>query len=234
MNRLFLAFFLLLASPVFAADKDAEYLALVDAAIKDPATAKWCEIRDMYPSTSFYRALGNPLVSTKVPEMGKRMLMEKSEASVSAFMRFSRENFGSLNAHRYAAYLYKWHMELALQGMEKVLPDFGDGIGYIDFKLETKAARELLKCMAASGDGKGFTTAYHAVTFEEERLLIEQYFHVDVENGAIKKEGGKVYSIVNVQIPGGTKTDIYFRLDDQLIEGIKDAAAKEKEKAAQP
>ena len=118
-----------------------------------------------------------------------------------------------------------------------MLPDFGDGIGYINFKLETKAARELMKCMAASGDGKSFATAYHAITFEEEKLLVEQYFHVDVTEGTLKKEDAKVYSIVSVQIPDGPKTDIYFRLDPRMVDGIKVAAEKEKSgkaKAVQP
>lgn len=228
MNKFVFAFLLLFTVPSFAADKDAEYFKLVDAAIANPATAQWCEIRQLYPDTSFYRAIENPSASTLVPTMGRRMLMEKTQEAVKDFRAFQRDHFGSVNAHRYAAYLYKWHIELARESMEKVLPDFGQGIDYIDFKLERAAAKGLLDCIANSGDGKSKQTAFVTISAEEQQIMVEQYFRVDYTGAQLVRDGDAVYSIVGVQIPGGQKADVHFRLDPRLVAALKSWAEKQK------
>lgn len=203
------------------ANADAAYLSQVDAAVADPVHADWCGIRDKYADSSFYRTDGGPADLARVPQMGKRMLMERSTESVAAFKTFSRQQFGSVNAHRYAAYLYKWHMELAHEKLEPVLPDFGKGIDYIDFNLEKRAARELLKCIVATGDGKSAKTAYHAITADEEIVLVEQYFRVAAQQATMRREGDTVYSIIVAEIPNGPKVDVWFRLDPRMVEAIK-------------
>lgn len=235
MNKRFLFLLLsglILCGPALAdapPNVDAKYLTLVDAAFTNPDKADWCGIRDLYPDTSFYRDLGNPGASTKVPEVGSRMVMERSKDSVNAFLKFSREHFASINAHRYAAYLYKWHMELAKEGMDQVLPDLGNGIDYIDFSLEKRALRELLKCIVSKGDGRSEDTAYTSMTMEEEQILVEQYFHVDATASDTKQDKGHVYNIISVQIPDGPKEDVWFQLDDRMVKAIM-AAMAEKQK----
>lgn len=232
MNKIILAVILLLAAPAFAADapvdKDAQYLKLVDAAIANPAAAQWCGIRQSYADTSFYRAIDNPSAPLLVPAMGRRMLMEKTQAAVNDFRVFQREHFGAVNAHRYAAYLYKWHMELAREKMDKVLPDFGNGIDYIDFKLEKAAAKGLLDCIANSGDGKSKSTAFVTISAEEQQLMVEQYFRVDYAAAKLERDGDAVYSIVGVQIPGGEQVDVHFRLDPRFAAALKSWAEKQK------
>lgn len=227
MRIFLLAFFIILAfGPLEAqaADKDAEYLALVDAAIAAPDTAKWCDIRDMYPDTSFYRALGNPAVPQKAEEAGKRMILDKSQESVEKFKRFSREHFGNLGAHRYAAYLYKWNRELIREGMDGPLPDFGKGIDYIDNKLEKKAAKALLDCAVATGDGRTPATGFKVITADEQRIIIEQYFRVDATEVRMSRDGERVNSIVKVQIPDGAAVDINFLLDNRMVQRLKETS----------
>lgn len=227
MRIFLLAFFIILAFyplEAQAADKDAEYLALVDAAIAAPDTAKWCDIRDMYPDTSFYRALGNPAVPQKAEEAGKRMILDKSQESVEKFKRFSREHFGNLGAHRYAAYLYKWNRELIREGMDGPLPDFGKGIDYIDNKLEKKAAKALLDCAVATGDGRTPATGFKVITADEQRIIIEQYFRVDATEARMSRDGERVNSIVKVQIPDGAAVDINFLLDNRMVQRLKETS----------
>lgn len=227
---LILALLCALAAPARAQDEntnaDAAYLSLVDAAVADPVHADWCGIRDKYADSSFYRADGGPADLARVPQMGKRMLMERSAESVAAFRVFSRQQFGSVNAHRYAAYLYKWHMELAHEKLETVLPDFGKGIDYIDFNLEKRAARELLKCIVSTGDGKSAKTAYHAITADEEIVLVEQYFRVAAQQATMRRDGDLIYSIIVAEIPNGPKVDVWFRLDPRMVQAIKDTLKK--------
>jgi hypothetical protein len=227
MRIFLLALFIIFACCPFeaqAADKDAEYLALVDAAIAAPDTAKWCDIRDMYPDTSFYRALGNPAVPQKAEEAGKRMILDKSQESVEKFKRFSREHFGNLGAHRYAAYLYKWNRELIREGMDGPLPDFGKGIDYIDNKLEKKAAKALLDCAVATGDGRTPATGFKVITADEQRIIIEQYFRVDATEARMSRDGERVNSIVKVQIPDGAAVDINFLLDNRMVQRLKETS----------
>ena len=212
----------LLTAPAQAADKDTEYLALVDSATAAPQTAKWCEIRDMYPDTSFYRALGNPGAAQKAEEAGKKMILDKSKESVEKFKRFSREHFGNLGAHRYAAYLYKWNRELLKEGMDGPLPDFGKGIDYIDNKLEKLAAKALLDCAVATGDGRTPATGFNVITADEQRIIIEQYFRVDATEAKLSKDGDRVNSIVTVQIPDCAAADVHFRLDPRMVQRIKE------------
>ncbi len=215
---------LLGADAARAADKDADYLTLVDAAIAAPETAKWCEIREMYPDTSFYRALGNPGLPQKAEEAGKRMILDKSKESVEKFKRFSREHFGNLGAHRYAAYLYKWNRELIKEGMDGPLPDFGKGIDYIDNKLEKKAAKALLDCAVSTGDGRTPATGFKVITADEQRIIIEQYFRVDATEARLSRDGDRVNSIVKVQIPDGAAVDVNFLLDDRMVQRLKETA----------
>jgi hypothetical protein len=205
-----------------AADKDAEYLALVDSATAAPQSAKWCEIRNTYPDTSFYRALGNPGTAQKAEEAGKKMILDKSRESVEKFKRFSREHFGNLGAHRYAAYLYKWNRELLKEGMDGPLPDFGKGIDYIDNKLEKLAAKALLDCAVATGDGRTPTTGFNVITADEQRIIIEQYFRVDATEAKLSKDGDRVNSVVTVQIPDGAAAQVHFRLDPRMVQRIKE------------
>ncbi len=220
----FLTVFALSPQTAQAADKDAEYLALADAAVAAPDTAKWCEIREMYPDTSFYRALGNPAQAQKAEEAGKRMILDKSKESVEKFKRFSREHFGNLGAHRYAAYLYKWNRELIKEGMDGPLPNFGKGIDYIDNKLEKKAAKALLDCAVATGDGRTPATGFKVITGDEQRIIIEQYFRVDATEARMSRDGARVNSIVKVQIPDGAAVDIHFVLDDRMVQRLKETS----------
>lgn len=222
--KAFLIVFTLCCQQAQAADRDTEYLAMVDAAVAEPDTAKWCEIRDMYPDTSFYRALGNPGQAQKAEEAGKRMILDKSKESVEKFKRFSREHFGNLGAHRYAAYLYKWNRELIKEGMDGPLPNFGKGVDYIDNKLEKKAAKALLDCAVATGDGRTPATGFRVITGDEQRIIIEQYFRVDATESRLSRDGERVNSIVKVQIPDGAAVDINFLLDDRMVKRLKETS----------
>lgn len=212
------------AAPV---TKDKEYLALVDAALADPKKAEWCKIRELYPDTSFYRALGNPLQRGKSQTVGKKLIIDRTPDSLDVFKKFLYEHFGNLDSHRYAAYLYRWNNDLTSQGMQGILPARKGKVDYIDYNLARQGAGEIMKCFVATGDGKSYETAYRTIQADEMFLLIEQYFHVDATGGQTFGRDGKVYTVVGVQIPESRQQlNIFFRLDDRMIEGVKAAQAQ--------
>lgn len=207
-----------------AADRDAEYLKLADAAAEKPAEAKWCDIRAMYPETSFYRAHLGIEIKKQTMEAGRRMLMEKTVDSVAAFRDFMRKNAAAVGAHYYAAYLYNWNSDLVKQKMEALLPDFGNGIDYIDPAFEKKAAEALLGCLLKTGDGRSLETAYRVVTVDEEEIIAEKYFRVEPVKIEKQRDNGHVYNILTVQIPDSkVRQQIYFQLDDRLVQGAIEA-----------
>lgn len=233
MRRLVFILMFLLAGADARADtlQDDKYLALVDAAIKSPATAQWCEIRNLYPDTSFYRAFGGLAIEEKTEEAGKAVIMQKTPQAAAALKKFLRENFGSLGAHRYAAYIYRWNADLADEGMAPLLPDFGHGIDYIDPAVEKAAADGLLDCIVKTGDGRTAATAHQIISEEEEKILIEQYYHVDAAKLSIDTKDGHIYHIVEVQIPDAKVTaNVYFRLDDRIGRATLGSTATENDK----
>lgn len=231
---------LMLAASVRAAEiapalqnRDAEYLKLADAAAAKPAEAKWCDIRAMYPETSFYREHLGIEVEKRTMEAGRRMLMEKTIDAVADFRDFLRKNAAAAGAHYYAAYLYNWNNDLVKQKMEALLPDFGSGIDYIDPVFEKKAAEGLMGCLLKTGDGRSLATAYQVVTVDEEKIMVEKYFRVEPVKIDKQRENGHVYNILTVQIPeSGQRQDIYFQLDDRLVQGAREA--QESGKIKQP
>lgn len=207
--------------------QDDKYLALVEAAIASPETAKWCEIRDLYPGTSFYRGLGDTSLRGKTQAVGKKVIMEGTHESVKAFKIHLFEHFGNLDAHRYAAYLHRWNEDLTSQGMTGILPAFGGRVDYIDPKLARRGARELMKCLATTGDGKSMETAFRAAHADEMFIMIEQYYHVDATDGRTEEKNGNYYTAVSVSIPDTQqKADIWFRLDPRMVDSIIEARAK--------
>lgn len=205
-------------------DRDVEYLKLADAAAEKPAEAKWCEIRAMYPETSFYREHLGIEVEKQTMEAGRKMLMEKTVQAVANFRVFMRKNAAAAGAHYYAAYLYNWNNDLVKQKMEALLPDFGNGIDYIDPSFEKKAAEALVGCLLKTGDGRSLATAYQVVTVDEEKILTEKYFRVEPVAIDKKRENGHVYAVLTVQIPENKlRQDIYFQLDDRLVKGTIEA-----------
>ncbi len=217
--RLFIfAALMLMAAPAFAEESaDKPYLALVDAAIADPTHGKWCDIRQMYPDTSFYRAFGGLAIDRKTEEAGKKVILDKTPEAAAAFKTFLYNNFGSLGAHRYAEYIYRWNGDLAKEGMEGILPDFGHGIDYINYKVEKAASAALLDCIVKSGDGRSTATPFRVISKEEEQILIDQYFHVTAADLDLKTENDHIYNIIKVEIPGAKeKVDIVFQLDDRM------------------
>ncbi len=88
-RRFIFALLLLVCSAPCRADglQDQKYLSLVDAATKSPATAPWCEIRQLYPDTSFYRAFGGLAIDKKTEEAGKAVIMQKTPEAAAAFKK---------------------------------------------------------------------------------------------------------------------------------------------------
>jgi len=221
MMKLALATFalcLLLASPAQAGTaQDAAYLKMVDAAIANPASAQWCAIRLAYPDTSFYRAAGALTIDKKTESLGKDVIMGRTEASTVALKTFLHDNFGSLGAHRYAEYIYRWNTDLTSQDMAGILPEFGHGVDYINHDVEKAAADGLLDCLAKTGSGGGFDSAVKVISAEEEQIMIDQYFHVSGISLDTATRDGHLYHIVDVSIPETqAKAKIYFLLDDRM------------------
>lgn len=206
------------APPDLPPADDKAYIALVDAAIADPKKAEWCKIRERYPDTSFYRALGDPTGRGKSQMVGKKLIIDRTPDSLDVFKKYLYEHFGNLDSHRYAAYLYRWNHDLTSQGMQGILPAVNGKVDYIDYRLAREGAKKILDCFVATGDGKSYDTAYHTIQADEMFILIEQYFHVDATGGQMVGKDGKYYIIVGVQIPETRQQlNIYFRLDDRMV-----------------
>jgi hypothetical protein len=219
---------LVAAAQPAAPGKDAEYLALAGAAVPD-----WCRVRALYPDTSFYAEHLGIEAKKKTAEAGQRLLMDKTAEAAAAFQDHMRRHAGSVGAHFYAAYLYDWNADLAGQKMDRLLPDFGHGVDYIDPAREKKAAAALLGCIVSAGDGRSAASAFEVISVEEEEIVIEKYFHVDPVRADAHRENGKFYNVVTVTIPDSkVETDIYFRLDPRLVQGLIARQKETKAKAA--
>ncbi|MDE1153234.1 MAG: DUF4919 domain-containing protein [Micavibrio sp.] len=219
---------LLLAATHARADDAADkaYLKMVDAAIANPAAGQWCAIRTAYPDTSFYRAAGSLTIDKKTEAAGKDVIMGQTEASTVALKKFLYENFGSVGAHRYAEYIYRWNTDLTSQDMKGILPEFGKGVDYINPEVEKAAAAGLLDCLAKTGTGSNIAGAVKVISSEEEQIMIDQYFHVTATNLDTESHDGHIYHIADVAIPE-TKTTakIYFQMDDRASAAMLGAAA---------
>jgi hypothetical protein len=235
MRALLVGLLILFSQTASAADPDADYLALVDAAAANPAEAKWCDIRARYPDTSFYHTHLGLQIKKATMEAGQKMIDEKSKDSVAAFKDFMRKNAAAVGAHFYAAYIYKWNNDLVKQKMDGLLPDFGHGVDYIDPRFEKNAADELLKCILKTGDGRSQKTAYQLVTVDEGEVLIDKYYNVNPVGIENVKADGHVFDIVTIEIPESrVKEDLYFELDDRLVRGAIAAELAEKLKPSLP
>jgi hypothetical protein len=209
---------------------DAGYLKLVDQALAAPKTAPWCEIRKLYPETSFYRAHGGTGLQEATAAAGKKVLFDKTPAAAEAFKAFMRENAGGAGAHFYAAYLFDWNAELVAQKMEPLLPDFGRGVDYIDGSFEKQAAAALLDCIVKDKDGndtggRSWSSAYEVISLDEEELVADKYYHVEplsVDSGV---HDGQMFNVMTVQIPGDKQpVKLYFRPSPTLLDGEMAAA----------
>ena len=212
---------LLLALPAHAADApDDAYLKLVDAAAAKPAEAKWCDIRALYPDTSFYHAHLGLQIRKQTMEAGQKMLMDKTKDSVAGFLDFLHKNAAAVGAHYYAAYLYNWNRDLVKQKMDGLLPDFGHGVDYIDPSVEKAAAAALLGCILKTGDGRTEKTAYQVVTVDEVEVIIDKYYKVEPVKLDRRQDGGHYYDVITIEIPDSkVRQDLYFQLDDRLVKG---------------
>lgn len=228
----FAALLFLLAQPVWAADApsaDSDYLKLVDAAMTRPAEGQWCEIRMLYPDTSFYKAHLGLQIKKQTMQAGQKMLSDKTRESVDAFRDFMRKNAAAVGAHYYASYLYKWNNDLVKQNMDALLPDFGHGVDYIDPSYEKAATDALMGCLLKTGDGRSEATAYQVVTVDEAEIIVDKYYKVEPVSLENVKTGGHIYDVLTVQIPDSkVQQKLYFQLDDRLVKGAIAAELAEK------
>ncbi len=236
MKRALLAALLVVCShAALAADPDADYLAMVDAAVAKPAEAKWCEIRARYPDTSFYHAHLGLQIKKVTMEAGQKMLNDKTKESVDAFRDFMHKNAAAVGAHYYAAYLYNWNNDLVKSKVDALLPDFGHGVDYIDPKFEKGAAEALLGCILKTGDGRSQKTAYQVVTVDEAEILVDKYYNVNPVALDNVKADGHVFDVVTIEIPDSKiRQKLYFQLDDRLVRGAVAAELAEKLKPPLP
>ncbi|MDF3024400.1 MAG: Alkaline phosphatase [Alphaproteobacteria bacterium] len=181
-------------------ETDRQYLALVDAAIKNPAQGNWNELRRLYPETTFYKRVGGINLANYGRDMTDYVAKRMTPEAISAYKKFQREHFASAGAHHRARTLHK-----AMQ------PEF------IDPALEQYALDGLLRSLAASGDGKTKETAFKTLSVDEASYLLEKFFKSTPDMKVDKQTTAQYLAFTGKDKDTGAALTIYFLLDPRAV-----------------
>lgn len=145
--------------PMPTPEDDVKYLALVDAAMKNPAQGNWSELRKLYPATSFYKRVGGTNIAHYAEEMTNFVAKRMTPEAIAVYRNFQREHYAAAGAHSRAVSLSK----------DRPAP-------FIDPKAEQAALDGIMNSLRASGDGKSHETAFKAVSLDEATYAVMPMF----------------------------------------------------------
>ncbi|MEZ0224988.1 MAG: hypothetical protein ACAH83_10570 [Alphaproteobacteria bacterium] len=198
----FISLCLFISAPSFAQDKpaftDAEYLALVDAALKDPAKADWTGIRTLYIQSSFYdEARRHGMGGSHFSTAGAKAAKEKSPEAIAQYKDEARKYAGAIDTHLEA---YKLHTK------EKA--------DFIDIQFTNGAFKGLAEAMLKTGDGHSMKTAIHAASTSEQYFLMRSWYRLTPRGKTLEPGGGHIFDIHKVvDAQGKDVGDIFFNID---------------------
>ncbi|MBW7911773.1 MAG: hypothetical protein H3C49_10955 [Alphaproteobacteria bacterium] len=176
--------------------QDAAYLALVDAALQNPAAADFQAIRFAYAKSSFYHPYGGDKIWKELDNAGKAA--RKNIAQLPAYTGLVRKHFGHYRSHVHAEHLYQ--------------------LGGDDFSV-LKPHKDFLAALIGSilknGDGKAPETALQIIDITEEYFLMRNVLRLQrTKKRPTLQQDGHIYDVFDAIDPrSGEETVIYFNVD---------------------
>lgn len=206
MVRSFIAFaflFLLLTlHPALAEEakkefRDAEYLALVDAAAKDPAKADWAGIRSLYIQSSYYdkvtrEGIGGMMMSN----LGKKAAETKKPEDIAAYKEHARIHAGSIDTHSEA---------YAMATKQKA--------DFVNAEAEKAAMKGLGDAIIKTGDGKTLQTAMKVLSTSEQYFIMRSWYNLTPRRKTLENHQGQMYDVHTVVNAKGEEVgEIFFNI----------------------
>lgn len=176
-----------------AADKS--YLAMVDAAMKNPAAADWTALRKAYTGTRYYAATGPLGVTAYVQDMAQHHINRGTPESQQDFDTAYRQHFAAMGLHQIVE---------KLQGINHLT--------FIDSKIAPLARQGLLQATLVSGDGKTSATAFQAVTGQEIEQAVLQLLDKPASAGMSMEKDLFISSFKGINRTDGSEAQYYFSL----------------------
>lgn len=176
--------------------QDAAYLALVDAALQNPAAADFQAIRFAYAKSSFYHPYGGDKIWKELDSAGKAA--RKNIAQLPAYTGLVRKHFGHYRSHVHAEHLYQLG---------------GDDFARLKPHKDFLAA--LIGSILKNRDGKAPETALQIIDITEEYFLMRNVLRLQrIKKRPTLQKDGHIYDVFDAIDPrSGEKTVIYFNVD---------------------
>ncbi|HRI76182.1 MAG TPA: hypothetical protein PLX33_04245 [Alphaproteobacteria bacterium] len=176
--------------------QDAAYLALVDAALQNPAAADFQAIRFAYAKSSFYHPYGGDKIWKELDSAGKAA--RKNIAQLPAYTGLVRKHFGHYRSHVHAEHLYQLG---------------GDDFARLKPHKDFLAA--LIGSILKNGEGKALETALQIIDITEEYFLMRNVLRLQrIKKRPTLQQDGHIYDVFDAIDPrSGEKTVIYFNVD---------------------
>lgn len=176
--------------------QDAAYLALVDAALQNPAAADFQAIRFAYAKSSFYHPYGGDKIWKELDSAGKAA--RKNIAQLPVYTGLVRKHFGHYRSHVHAEHLYQLG---------------GDDFAALKPHKDFLAA--LIGSIFKNVDGKTPETALQIIDVTEEYFLMRNVLRLQrIKKRPTLQKDGHIYDVFDAIDPrSGEETVIYFNVD---------------------
>jgi hypothetical protein len=182
---------------------DEAYLAMVDAAIRNPAKTDWTKLRQIYPDTSFYEAIGGKELAGLAKQMEALVIKENSPGGIYAFKTYLREHYASVGAH-----------EAALRVANTLKTKD------IDVARSNYALRSLINSIVRPVDGLTQQNAFRLISFEEMETVLRVYFKLSgLKEPQIKMFDKQPYALYDILDFSTKKSDTYYFFIDTRMMG---------------
>lgn len=180
----------------YAATPDDSYLAAADAAMKNPDSADWSSLRQLYTGTSFYKQLdAQGAVPALPPAADKALANTADAAAMETVKKLLRQHLADIDSHFYALHLVA-----------------ENHAGFIDEAFERKAAKGLLSAILKTGDGQSPATAYHTIGTDEDVAVIKAYYNFAIKARNAGQDSAGAYTVYDVEdAKSGKAAKMYFR-----------------------
>ncbi len=182
---------------------DEAYLAMVDAAIRNPAKTDWTKLRQIYPDTSFYEAAGGKELANLAKQMEILATKENTPGGMYAFKTYLREHYASVGAH-----------EAALRVASTLKTKD------IDIARSNYALRNLINSIVRPVDGLTQKNAFRLISFEEMETVLRVYFKLSgLKEPQIKILDNQPYALYDILDFSTQKSDTYYFFIDTRMMG---------------
>lgn len=191
------------------AKADAAYLALVDAAQKDPAAADYAALRMAYSKTSFHGLNGGFEESVAPRKALENFHKQKTPEAAELLRKAVREYYGDVDT-----LLFLLHAEN--QNKTDALNTEAMGA----------ALKGLLDAILTTGDGKSMKTALKTISTREEYAVAQGIYGMSIINRRIESGHGRIYSTLSVRSNQNPEMEMFFDVTDRWAHPANPARAE--------